>query len=149
MNVLRCAMLLAVIFSPALFWPAPACAGPLGLFPWNKSEGADEGASRSVYARGTSSGETPYRSVAGSKKPNVFQRMGRGTRNFFGSTKNALTFKKKAPPSPVSGKTTSWSSKKSKPKSTSTSWFGSWFKPKEPEKPMDIKEWLKQDRLDY
>ncbi len=150
MNVLRRALLLAVSVSPLLVWPALSWAGPLGLFPLNKSRSADDSPPRSVYSRDKSSGQTPYQSVAGkSKKPGMLQRMGQGTRNLVGSTKDALTFKKKSAPSPVSGKTKSWNPKQAKQKKESSSWFSSWFKPKEPEKPQTMKQWMQQDRVDY
>jgi hypothetical protein len=83
-----------------------------------------------------------------SKKPSVFGRMGNGTRRFLGATKDTLTFKKDKLREPLSGQTKTWNRNSAKTKEKS-SFFGSWFKSEEPQKPATIGEWMAQDRPGY
>ena len=85
-----------------------------------------------------------------SSGPSMMQRMGRGTKRFFGAAKDTLTFTDSKPePRQISGQTTTWRRGKDKPKEES-SWFGGWFgQEKEPPRAETVGEWISQDRVDF
>jgi hypothetical protein len=62
--------------------------------------------------------------------PSMFARMGTGTRRFFRSTADLLTFKRDPEPQPVSGQLKRYKSRKAEreeEKNEDSSWFGGWF----------------------
>lgn len=72
------------------------------------------------------------------------EKVGQGTKSLLTSTKNALTFKKKpSNPEPSWSRTPPTQKKPQKPKS---GMFGSWFRPKEPEGPRTVEEFLQSPR---
>lgn len=102
---------------------------------------------RPAVLDGQRAGDLPIQLTGkSSKKPNVFQRMGKGTKNLFNSTKNAMSFKKKPAPTPAAGVTSTWRPKQASQEKQG-SWWGSLFQKKpERQEPQTMKEWMSQER---
>jgi hypothetical protein len=75
------------------------------------------------------------------KPPSTWDKITMGTKNFFNKTGEAIGLKKpekKLVPQYASPR--SPAAQRRQPESKS--WFGSWFKPKEPEKQKSVKDWM-------
>jgi hypothetical protein len=88
--------------------------------------------------------------AAAKKDPSLWQRMDNGTRRFFRSTANMLSFKDEPEPRPVSGQLRRYKARSADRDEDEArpGWFSGWFdgaqdEPPEPETPQ---EWIAQPR---
>ncbi len=90
----------------------------------------------------TNAKKTPL--VQNKPQPSMLNKMTAGTKKFFGSVGDALTFKK-SPPKNTNPTNPWFKPPKEEPK---PSWFSSIFHKEEPKKPSNPSEWIEQKRLD-
>ncbi len=78
------------------------------------------------------------------KEPSTWQKITAGPKNLCGKVGDALTFKKPPPPKKTFSDRDYAVPRMPAPapKKESNSWFGSWFKPAEPEKPKSVPTWM-------
>lgn len=74
-----------------------------------------------------------------SQEPSALQKMNQDTKEFFGRVGQTLSPNKPAPKKKAPQPYNPWVKQTKKEK---TSWFGSWFAPKEPEPPRSLSEWM-------
>jgi hypothetical protein len=100
-----------------------------------------EGWSLNPFA-GSQKSSTTHTVNRSQQEPSMLQKMGTGTKEFFGRVGNVVT-PHKSPPK----KSTRQTSRTKTSKKKSSSWFGSLFAPKEPEPPHSLSEWMELEPI--
>lgn len=142
-----------------LAWLTIVCLGPTvasgegwDLWPFNNDKPKSKTTSTSTSLMGGS----PL--VKSSSEPSLLSKMGTGTKNFFSSTYDTLTFRKSEPKGQVSSSFGGWGqnpplgqsyNRKSSPKKKKDEpgWFSSLFtSQEEPKRAETVSEWIGQPR---
>jgi hypothetical protein len=76
------------------------------------------------------------------KPPSTWDKVTAGPKNFCGKVGDALTFKKSPPKKPAATDYAVPKTSAATPKKEDKPWYGSWFKPAEPQKPKTVGDWM-------